>query len=150
MYYKHGQTNTRLYSIWQGMIQRCHNRSNTRYTDYGGRGIRVCEQWLDFSAFSRWAIRAGYNDTLTLDREDNSGNYTPFNCRWVTPTEQQNNTRRNRHVTFNGEDHTIAEWAKITGIKANTIITRLNRGWSVEDSLTIPIGGKYGRIKKTL
>lgn len=98
----------------------------------------VCDEWKsDFIAFRDWAIANGYQESLTLDRVDNNGNYEPSNCRWETHQNQCNNTRRNHLLTFNGETHTIAEWARIKGIRCDTLERRINAsGWSVEKALT--------------
>jgi hypothetical protein len=82
----------------------------------------------------------GYGDNLTIDRINNDGNYTPNNCRWTDKITQANNTRTNTYIEYNGEIHTIAEWGRLTGIKAYNIDNRLNKyGWSVERALTTPI-----------
>lgn len=90
----HKKTNTRLYSIWSNMKQRCTNPKLPRYKDYGLRGITVCREWLeDFNYFYEWAMKNGYDDNLTIDRINNDGNYEPSNCRWITNKEQQLNKR---------------------------------------------------------
>lgn len=93
----HGKRNTRLYTIWTGIKQRCGNPKAHAYEIYGGRGITVCQEWRDsFEAFYIWAMANGYADNLTIDRKDNDKGYTPDNCRWATMREQQNNRRNNR------------------------------------------------------
>lgn len=92
--YKHNSCYTRLYKTWMDMKTRCNNPKNKRYMRYGGRGIKICEEWLDFTVFKEWALANQYDDTLTIDRVDNDGNYEPSNCEWVTI--QENLKRRDR------------------------------------------------------
>lgn len=137
---KHGMTNTRIHVIWKNMLSRCFNESRPDYPLYGGRGITVCEAWeKSFDAFYAWAMGNGYNDTLTLDRINVNGIYSPENCRWVTQKEQCNNTRRNIVVNYNNETHTLKEWCTILGLNYGTISSRVKRGWSPEDALTTPV-----------
>ncbi len=90
----HGKTHTRLYRIWNCMKNRCYRKSYHAYNHYGGRGITVCDEWLnDFQAFHDWAIANGYNDGLSIDRIDVDKGYSPHNCRWVTMAEQNKNKR---------------------------------------------------------
>ena len=135
----HGMTNTRIFHEWESMIQRCKNPNNQRYRDYGGRGIKVCDDWMnDFTSFYEWAVNNGYDDTLTLDRKNVDGDYEPSNCRWITNFEQQSNKRNNRIIECNGEKHILNEWARITGLNAQTIAWRIDRGWKTEDALYTP------------
>ncbi len=90
----HGLANkTRLYSTWKSMRQRCYNKNNIGYKNYGGRGITVCDEWDDFSKFNNWALSNNYNKNLSIDRINNDGNYEPTNCRWATSQEQADNKR---------------------------------------------------------
>ena len=135
----HGMTNTRIFHEWQSMLQRCNNPNNQRYEDYGGRGIKVCDEWIDnFVSFYEWSMDNGYDEILTLDRKDVDGDYSPDNCRWVTNLEQQSNKRNNRVIECNGEKYILNEWARITGLNAQTIAWRIDRGWSVEEALYTP------------
>lgn len=133
----HGERHTRLYRIWAHMVWRCENPNCAMYEHYGGRGIRVCEEWrTSFESFSSWAKNNGYNDTLSIDRIDVNGDYEPLNCRWISIVEQQGNKRNNHYLTFDGRTATIAEWSRITGIKAATIQMRIKKGWDAERALT--------------
>ncbi len=141
-YHKHGQRNTRLYKVWKGVKSRCYNPRHTAYHRYGGRGIVMCDEWKNnFVSFYDWAMKNGYEPTAphgqcTLDRLDNEGNYSPTNCRWVSSKIQAYNRSDNHYIEYNGEIHTVVEWAKILGLKKNTLIARLSRGWSLEKALS--------------
>ncbi len=133
-FYKHGESKTRLFHIWSNMKSRCYNQSDKRYKNWGGRGIKVCEEWKNsFETFANWAKENGYNDVLTIDRIDVNGNYEPSNCRWATSKEQANNRRNNHKVTYRGQTHNIAEWSEITGINRVVILSRLKKGYPLED-----------------
>lgn len=135
----HGMTGTRIHNVWRSMKGRCYNPNNTIYKYYGGRGIKICEEWLnDFQKFYKWAMENGYNDNLTIERKNVNGNYEPNNCKWATRIEQANNKNSNHFLEFNGEIHTIAEWGRITRINQNIIERRINDlGWSVKDALSV-------------
>ena len=126
--YKHGLTNTRIFRIWSGMKCRCYSKNFQAYKLYGGRGIKMCEEWKDdVVAFKNWAYSHGYKDNLSIDRIDCNGNYEPSNCRWSTQKEQTNNLRRNIKITYNGFTHTISEWSDITKIPRDLIRERIRR-----------------------
>ena len=131
----HGQSNTRLYQIWKDMKGRCNRPTSARFYTHGARGISVCDEWMAFEPFYKWAISNGYREDLTIDRIDNDGNYCPENCRWATPEEQGNNRRTNCFVEYNGKRLTIAELARLADININTLRQRLRRGVSVSDAI---------------
>lgn len=137
---KHGMRHTRLYNIWRSMRQRCSNPNCINYHNYGGKGIKVCDEWNKFEIFYEWAMANGYTEELTIDRIDVNGNYEPSNCKWSSYKEQANNKTNNRQIEFNGESHTLGEWSAIKGIKLATIWNRLKCGWSVEEALTRKVG----------
>lgn len=132
---KHGKRNTRIYHTWRSMKDRCLNKNNDAYPRYGGRGIKICEEWLEFIPFYEWAMANGYRDDLTLDRKDNDGDYEPSNCRWVTMKLQANNRRSNKKITYNNETKTIAEWADYLDLPYSRIEHRYSIGMPVEKIL---------------
>jgi len=111
----HGQTCSFEYISWIGMFQRCNNPNDRGYSNYGGRGIKVCDRW--FQSFENFLADMGKKPTPshTIDRIDNDGNYTPENCRWATMQEQCRNRRNNRRITFQGKTLCIIEWLKLQG-----------------------------------
>lgn len=140
---KHGKSYTRIYYIFIAMKARCYNYNNEHYKDYGARGIKVCDKWLDkengFMNFYNWAINNGYQEDLTIDRIDVNGNYEPDNCRWATKKEQANNRRNNHYITYNDETHTLKEWSKILKINYATLKTRIRKKyWNIEKIFTTP------------
>ena len=134
----HGMTNTRLYTVWVSMKARCLNTKNKRYEQYGGRGIKICEDWKSFEPFRDWALENGYNDNLSIERIDVDGNYDPQNCKWIPMSDQAKNTRSNRRVTINGETRILSEWSRISGIKAHTIRHRIIKGYPESEWLKPP------------
>lgn len=135
----HGGVHSRLYSIWRGMKKRCYCENSEAYHNYGGRGIKVCDEWKEsFENFMKWAMQSGYDAKLTIDRIDVNGDYTPQNCKWSTTREQQLNKRNNHLLTMNGVTHPISKWAEITGISKNVLLDRTKRGWDDEKTLTTP------------
>lgn len=133
----------RIYGIWSGIKNRCLNKNNQAYNKYGGRGITICEEWLDFSNFKEWAFNHGYSDNLSIDRIDVNGNYCPENCRWANEVTQANNRRNSVYLTVGNETHTIAEWTKIYNLPKGLISSRIHKlGWDVEKAITTPLKRK--------
>ncbi|GAK09592.1 hypothetical protein [Geomicrobium sp. JCM 19038] len=138
--YEHGLFDQNLYKRWQGMKTRCYNSKTSQYKDYGGRGIIICDEWLnDFKSFYRWAIDNGYKENLQIDRIDNDGNYEPSNCRWVTLKQNSNKRRSSHYVTIDNETKTIADWCLIYKISNNVVRVRISRGWNEEKAITTPV-----------
>jgi hypothetical protein len=133
---KHRGTGTRLYGIHANMRQRCLNSDNPKFHRYGGRGITICDQWLDFGAFKAWAQAHGYANNLTIDRIDNDAGYSPDNCRWTDRKEQG----INREATFRLSDGRAGcVIAEENGINNAAFCARVRLGWSVEDACTRPL-----------
>ena len=131
---------TRLYRIWGNMKARCYTPSYTRFENWGGRGIKVCDEWHDFKNFRDWALSNGYNDALSIDRIDNDGDYEPSNCKWSTNKEQTRNARGKRFITIDGETHCLSEWCEIYNIPYHNVERRINEcGWDIKKALTTPI-----------
>ena len=134
---KHGEAHSRLHNIWGQMKGRCENPKNHAFEHYGARGIAVCDEWKEYANFRDWAMLNGYRESLSIDRIDNDKGYSPDNCRWTTMKKQSNNRRSNHTISFNGETHTLEEWASIKGLKYGTLSSRINRyHWSIEKALT--------------
>lgn len=132
---RHGLTHSRVHGIWTGMLTRCRNKNAHGYERYGGRGITVCERWLDFVNF--FEDMGHPEPDQTLERIDNNKGYCKENCRWATRNEQNNNTRSNRYLTAFGQTKTIAEWARDSGLKYQTLYRRLTKcKWPPEMALS--------------
>lgn len=124
----HGQSKTKLYKIWSNMKARCYCKTATRYERYGGRGICVCDEWLnDFMKFREWSLLSGYKEGLSIERKDINSNYSPENCEWILKADQTKNTSRTHWVTHNGETKCVEDWCKELGLKSNTILMRAKR-----------------------
>lgn len=136
---ENGKT-TRLYRIYSSMKQRCYNPKRDNYKHYGGKGIKICDEWKkSFKAFYDWSMSNGYTNKMSIDRINVNGNYQPDNCRWISMFEQQSNKSTNTLLTYNGKTQILQRWAEETGLKSYRICTRLKRGWSVERALSEPI-----------
>ena len=135
---KHGERNTKLYSVWSSMKTRCNNPNDKEHKNYGGRGIKVCKEWEEsFSKFSEWAKHNGYKEGLTIERINVNGNYCPENCTWITIEEQARNRTNTRWVEYNGKTMSLAEACEIFGVPQGTVRRRLEDGWSIDDALSV-------------
>jgi hypothetical protein len=144
----HGLSGTRPYYVWKDIIRRCYDETRPEYKNYGGRGIKMCDEWLkSVENFCKWAEESGYEKGLTIERRGNDGNYEPTNCEWVSMKAQLNNNRRNHLIEINGVLKTIAQWSDDTGIKYDTLWARVSKGYT-GSSLLMPIEEKY-RHKKS-
>ncbi len=126
---------SRLYKIWIGMKSRCFRNADTRYKEYGGRGITICPEWLEFPSFHKWATNNGYEEHLSIERKNVNGNYCPENCTWIPMSEQSKNTRHNRTIEHGGRKRTLTEWSKALGISPSTMHYRLCH-WPIEMALS--------------
>lgn len=125
---RHGMTDTRIHRIWRNMKSRCYNPNATYYEYYGGRGIKVCNEWYNsFESFYYWSINNGYNDELTLDRINKNGHYEPYNCRWISMYDQCYNKRNNIIINHYGEK-TVKDISKIYNMNPEKVRYMYNKG----------------------
>lgn len=148
-----GLSHERLYSVYNGMIQRCYNNKHPHYDLWGGRGIRVCDAWVNnYQEFRKWAYDNGYDENKdrkeqSLDRIDNDGNYEPSNCRWASMKEQRNNQRKREtgkgykyNWTFEGITKSAVEWCEIFNVSVPMVIYRVNeKGMKPFEALVTPV-----------
>lgn len=144
----HRESHTRLHNIWCGMNSRC-DPSHVDAERYGKRGIRVCEEWHDYTKFAEWARSHGYEDGLSIERIDVNGNYCPENCTWIPFPKQARNRRTTRWVEYQGKTMSLAEAAERAGLPYKQVHFRIKHGWTVEAALSTPlIKGKSEMRKK--
>lgn len=144
--YKHGDTHTRLYNILWGMIRRCYNKNDQAYPHYGGRGIKVCDEWytpedhtIGWLRFKEWALVNGYNDNLSIERNNVNGNYEPTNCTWTDSKGQSENTRKTKWFNPYGKLISTTKFGHQVNLgRPENIIRRINAGWSDYDAASIP------------
>ncbi len=142
---KHGMTKTPTYKAWISMRWRCEKPQATGYHRYGGRGIKVCKRW---AVFKNFFVDMGVRPIGTsIDRIDNNGNYIPENCRWATPSQQQQNTRKNRIIQHDGQSMCLYEWARATGLSPQLIRWRLSHGWSIKRTLSKQVNPRTNKSK---
>lgn len=138
---KHGQSGKKLYWAYQHMMARCYNETNERFSNYGGRGISVCDEWRkNPTSFIEWSLQNGFCDDLTLDRINVDGNYEPTNCRWVDWKTQRNNKTTSVYITVNGQKLTLALLSEKYGIPLGTVWWRYHNGWTPENIIK-PVRG---------
>lgn len=141
----------RLIVIRHSMYCRCHYPTTHGYERYGGRGIKICKEWINNpDSFYDWAINNGYKKGLTLDRIDVNGNYEPSNCRWVTKQEQSCNMRTNRKIKYKGETKTLSQWSREYNINIVTLSDRLKSGMTIEEALNKPVIKSGGKLFYTI
>lgn len=138
----HHMSNSRIYTKYKGILARCYNPNGQNYKYYGGKGICVCDEWLGekgFENFYKWSIENGYDDSLTIERKDTSKDYEPSNCCWIPFKEQAFN--KSNSYTVNGIS--VAKLARERNVvPPNIARERCKLGWSLEDAISIPKGGK--------
>ena len=147
---KHGMFGTRIYNVWHTMKERCYVKSHINYSNYGGRGIKVCDEWLDFVPFMEWAYANGYDENAprgkcTLDRIDTNGDYCPSNCRWVSMSIQANNKTDNVYLKYQGITDTLSNHARRVGINPVLAEGRYIKGMELSDVFKV---GRVGEVRK--
>lgn len=156
--FKHGKTGTPLYMKWSGMKSRCYDPNEVSYKHYGGRGITVSADWMDFRNFER-DMGGSFKKGLSLERIDNEKGYSKDNCKWIPLNQQAGNRRNVRHFLHNGAMKTVRELSELSGIAHKMLYYRITQyGWPVELAMSLPasLGNKYkahkalpyGRVEK--
>lgn len=149
-------TRKQLVHTFCHMKDRCYNPNCPSYKDYGGRGISICDEWMEnVDRFVEWSVANGYKRGLAIDRIDNDGNYSPDNCRWSTPAENNQNRRSSRYFTLDGKRMNLQQWCDYFCVERPMVEARLKRGWDIRDALTKPkrvrnkdglAGKRFGRL----
>lgn len=132
---KHGMEGSSTYNIWHAMRSRCSNKNVPHYHRYGGRGITVCDRWMN--SFEHFLADMGERPQgMSIERVNNNKGYSPGNCKWATSKEQGRNQRTNRMLTYQGETKTLVEWSEILNIDRALISNRLRKGWTTDRALS--------------
>jgi hypothetical protein len=144
---KHGLARSPVQTVWATMKQRCYNEKAENYSNYGGRGIAVCDEWRNnFEKFHHWMMANGWSKGLQIDRVDNEKNYCPENCRLVTPKENSFNRRDTIRIEKDGVWYSLKNYCETFNISYTAVIQRVSKKkWSPEDAVTIPIGKRTKR-----
>lgn len=141
----HGMTKTKAFRAWMGIQDRCYNEKNPKFKNYGGRGIKICDRWLE--SFENFFADMGHPQPHeSIDRINVDGDYCPENCRWADDKTQSRNKRNTRYITLDGETKPLVEWAESKNVDPETIWMRIDRGWSDRDALTKPINSN-GKLR---
>lgn len=140
---KYGDSRERIHNIWYLIKSRCEEPSSPNFHNYGGRGIHLCDEWSNgiegYFRFKEWSLNNGYSENLTIDRIDNSGNYSPENCRWVDTYVQGNNKRNNVFIEYCGKTQTLSQWARNLGVPMKSLYNRIQvLGWDIERAFNQP------------
>ena len=132
-------SNSRLYGIWTNLKRRCLNPNLKEYKYYGGKGVKVCDEWYEWELFKNWALSNGYKEDLTIDRIDVNGNYEPSNCRWVTMDVQANNKSNNKYIAYQGRTQSLADWCKELDLDYDRTKQRINAcNMTTEQAFELP------------
>lgn len=123
------------YGSYHSMMDRCYRKKAHNYSQYGGRGIAVCEEWHDIELFEQWVKGSKYKPGMSLERINVNADYSPENCTWATAKEQANNRRNTVRIKYMGENRTVGEWAEALGMSRSTISSRYYRGLPIEKVL---------------
>lgn len=139
----HGDSKERIHNIWYLMKYRCEDPTSPAYRNYGGRGVKLCDEWSDgvngYFRFKEWALNNGYNENLTIDRINNDGDYSPENCRWADTYTQGNNKRNNIEIEYDGRVQTLSQWSREIGVPMKNLYNRIRvLGWDIERAFTQP------------
>lgn len=145
----HGDSHKRLHNLWWSMLERCEKPTKKTYKNYGGRGIKVCEEWHEYINFKEWALSNGYADDLSIERIDVNGNYCPENCKWIPMKTQARNRRTTHYVDYDGERISLAEACERANLPYKQVFERIVKSkWSEYDALHTPIHDNTDSARK--
>lgn len=147
--YKHGHSQKGIYRSYKEMVRRCTDPRHIGWKTYGGRGIKVCQRWLDDIENFITDMGPTWKKGLSIERRENDGNYEPGNCYWATMKQQNNNKSDNRIVEYNGKKQTLTQWADEVGMSCQALKARLDMGWTVHDALYKPLQRRKNRDKRS-
>lgn len=139
-HWRHMESGTHLHQTWLGIKDRCTNENVKCYSRYGGRGIMVCDEWMNsYEKFRDWALSNGYKRSLSIERINVNGNYEPCNCKWIPMVEQANNRRNTVWIEWNGKVQNLKQWADELGFNYGTLNSRYNRSGMRPPELFEPV-----------